>query len=103
MQGKNILPKILIQGYCTQKCVKMPINRAFYPKKPLHNMYFYGMSAKKVVISTLIFAVAALLIPACAPKYGCEVNEETHVDFDKSGKKKRGKSELFPKKMRKKM
>lgn len=42
------------------------------------------------------------LVTSCAPKYGCPINEETHVDFEKT-KGKRGKTQLFDKKMSKRI
>lgn len=44
-----------------------------------------------------LLLAAALSSSGCAPKYGCPINEETHVDFEKT-KGKRGKSQLFDKK-----
>ena len=55
----------------------------------------------QILIATLLIA-SGLMVSSCAPKYGCPINEETHVDFEKS-KGKRGKSQLFDKKMSKRI
>lgn len=55
----------------------------------------------QIWIATVLIASGAL-VSSCAPKYGCPINEETHVDFDKT-KGKRGKSQLFDKKMSKRI
>ena len=51
---------------------------------------------KRYLAVFIVFA-GVLAFSSCAPKYGCPINEETHVDFDKT-KGKRGKSKLFDKK-----
>ena len=53
-----------------------------------------------VLLAVCFFA--GVTMSSCAPKYGCPVNEETHVDFEKT-KGKRGKTQLFDKKMSKRM
>lgn len=58
-------------------------------------------------IPFLIFLALALVIASlsssCSRKTGCPAYEEVHVKRDKNGNpKKRGTSNLFPKKMRKK-
>ena len=47
----------------------------------------------------------ALVSSSCSRKSGCPVNEDAHVKPGKNGSysSKKGKSELFPKEMRKKM
>lgn len=58
--------------------------------------------------STLILVLLALLtltsMNSCRAKYGCDATEKYKVNVDKNGKlkTKRGKTNLFPKKMRKK-
>lgn len=54
-------------------------------------------SIKRFGTLILIVFSGVLVLSSCAPKYGCPINEETHVDFDKT-KGKRGKSQLFDKK-----
>ncbi len=52
-----------------------------------------------IVFSFFVFAS----LPACAPKYGCPSTENASVKMDKKGyPTKKGKSNLFPKEMRKK-
>ncbi len=56
----------------------------------------------------LIFCLLALLsltisLPSCAPKYGCPSVETAKTNRKGELKSKKGKSELFPKSMRKKM
>lgn len=55
-------------------------------------------------LSLGVFLCAMMVLggTSCAPKYGCPINEETHVDFEKT-KGKRGKTQLFDKKMSKRM
>lgn len=60
---------------------------------------------KNRLILLLCFVVfAAFLVPStgCAPKYGCEVYESTQAPTNRKGElsKKGGKSNLFPKHMR---
>lgn len=45
------------------------------------------------------------LWPSCAPKTGCPINEEAHVQPNKKGEypRTRTRSSLFPKDMRKRM
>jgi hypothetical protein len=41
---------------------------------------------------------------SCSPGYGCEMEEHANTDYnEKLNSTKRGKSNLFPKRMRKKM
>jgi hypothetical protein len=52
-----------------------------------------------------IFAGLATTSTSCKVKEGCPINEEAHVKPDKKGNLPSGggRSQLFPKKMRKKM
>ncbi len=54
-----------------------------------------------VLLSFLAFASTSFT--ACSKKTGCPMNEHVHGKTDKKGKmsSKRGKSNLFPKNMRK--
>jgi hypothetical protein len=59
-----------------------------------------------ILLLGFIFAVSALFsITSCSPKVGCEINEEIGPKTNKRGKlsTKRGSSNLFDKKKRKKM
>jgi len=51
-----------------------------------------------------IFSLIGLSQSSCSPKTGCPMNEEVHVKPDKKGKLPTGggRSQLFPKNMRKK-
>ena len=59
---------------------------------------------KKILAILSLFAFITFLLPSCSPKYGCPINESAHVQPNKKGKlpKKGGKSQLFPKDMRRK-
>ncbi|RMD74702.1 MAG: hypothetical protein D6818_02760 [Bacteroidetes bacterium] len=65
------------------------------------------MKAKSSRIFVLLsFALASMLLwPSCAPKTGCPINEEAHVQPNKKGEypRTRTRSSLFPKEMRKRM
>jgi len=53
-----------------------------------------------------VFAISFLAVSqqSCAPKYGCEMEAKGKESLsDKMFSSKRGKSSLFPKRMRKKM
>ena len=52
---------------------------------------------KRWYLAVFLAFAGVLAFSSCAPKYGCPINEETHVDFEKT-KGKRGKSKLFDKK-----
>lgn len=57
--------------------------------------------------TVLLFALfAALAVPSCSPKSGCEATESLKPKMDKKGgfkKKKSASQGLFPKNMQKKM
>ena len=59
---------------------------------------------KKTSIFLILLVFAAFLVPStgCAPKYGCAVYETTKPPTNRKGElsKKGGKSNLFPKHMR---
>ncbi|MCB9283410.1 MAG: hypothetical protein H6563_04990 [Lewinellaceae bacterium] len=61
---------------------------------------------KNKIFTFLIFiALAAFLAPTtgCSPKYGCPAYESAHASTNRKGElsKKGGRSNLFPKNMRK--
>jgi hypothetical protein len=66
----------------------------------MKKMNFQQISVRTWVWIALLFG--GLTVVSCAPKYGCPINEETHVDFEKS-KGKRGKTQLFDKKTTKRI
>lgn len=62
---------------------------------------------KKVLLLAAGFLIisSSLSLSSCAPKVGCEINEQNLSQIDRNGKlsKKGGDSQLFSKKMRKRM
>jgi hypothetical protein len=59
------------------------------------------MKKLSYILSIAAFFCFLTAAPSCAPKYGCEINQEAHVQLNKKkSSKKRGKSQLFPKHMR---
>lgn len=57
-----------------------------------------------LIFGFLVFT-ATISTSSCAPKVGCEINEQKMPQVDRNGKlsKKGGDSQLFNKKMRKRM
>jgi hypothetical protein len=58
---------------------------------------------KRLLFLAAVLFVAAIAVPACAPKTGCPANESLKADMSKTKKKKGSDSDLFPKNMKKKM
>ncbi|MEM1322934.1 MAG: hypothetical protein AAGG75_21900 [Bacteroidota bacterium] len=62
---------------------------------------------RKLLSLCLLFSLlllASTTLPSCSKKTGCPINENAHIKPNRKGKMptKRGKSNLFPKDMRKK-
>lgn len=59
----------------------------------------------KIFIFLVFLALGSFLVPTtgCSPKYGCPAYESAHAPTNRKGElsKKGGKSNLFPKHMRK--
>jgi hypothetical protein len=64
----------------------------------MKRIYFYTIAA-------LLFIGFAIATSSCSPKTGCAINEDAHVKVNRKGEMptKRGKSNLFSKKTRRKM
>lgn len=63
------------------------------------------MKRKLKIIALGFFLAHLALAPACSPKVGCPANEGLHFKTDRKGNmpSKRGKTQLFPKKMTRRM
>ena len=63
------------------------------------------MKLARIALSICLLFTVALLAPACSKKSGCPATESLKPKTDRKGnfKKSGSKTDLFPKKMRKKM
>ncbi len=59
----------------------------------------------RLLLVMLFSATLVAVVSSCAPKTGCPINEEAHVQPNKKGEypRTRTRSSLFPKKMRKQL
>ncbi|MBR9921894.1 MAG: hypothetical protein GYB31_13720 [Bacteroidetes bacterium] len=54
---------------------------------------------RKFILGAAFLLFLAFAATSCSPKYGCEMNQDTHSSLENS---KGGNSNLFPKHMRRK-
>jgi hypothetical protein len=69
-----------------------------------HNQFTLMKKILQLCLSLTLLAFISTVTTSCSKKTGCPINESVHVKTDKNGqmKSKKGKSNLFPKDMRKK-
>lgn len=109
---QNAALKLIMQIFAGPSDIQWQLTLTFSTRltarpKPVHDKLSTNiMKNTRIVFALLLLFFAVLLAPACSKKSGCPATESLKPKMDKKGSFKKSKgssSDLFPKKMRKKM